>query len=42
MTLLRHGELIQLMLRLGRYPDSPKWLTRGEHRAAWEQGRERA
>lgn len=40
--LLTRSQHSELMLRLGRYPDSPKWLTRGEQRAAREQGRARA
>ena len=41
-TKLTRTQHTNLMLRLGRYPDSPKWLTRGEHRAAREQVRARA
>lgn len=36
LTRTQHTELMQ---RLGRYPDSPKWQTRGERRAVVVKGR---
>lgn len=38
-TKLTRQQHTDLMLRLGRYQDTQKWLTRGQHKAARAQGR---
>lgn len=38
-TKLTRTQHHDLMLRLGRYPDSPKWQTRRERRAVGVKGR---
>lgn len=41
-TKLTRDQHHDLMLRLGRYPDSPKWLTRGERRTLRAKARAQA
>lgn len=38
-TKLTRTQHTELMKRLGRYPDSPEWQTRGERRTQRERGR---